>query len=98
MRIEREMRAAEQKIAELVTRRVQALKGKKLQKEIAAEAGYHNQNCITQIRKMDLKVTPKMAWPLAKALETDKHHLMRLVMVSRNGRKIAKRIAASFAA
>lgn len=68
------------RIASFVDRRINQLKGRKSQKDIAEEAGFVNHNMITQIKLGASKVSLDRVSALAKALECDPAHLFRLAL------------------
>ncbi|GHF75786.1 helix-turn-helix domain-containing protein [Seohaeicola zhoushanensis] len=57
------------RLADYIERRVLELKPKKTQAEIAAEAGYVNQNMISMIKKGSTKVALDRVPALARALD-----------------------------
>ncbi len=63
-------------LAKYIDRRVLALKGTKSQAEIAAQAGYVNQNMITMIKQGSSKVALDRVPALARALEADPAFVM----------------------
>lgn len=67
-------------LAKYVERRVLELKPKKTQAEIAAQAGYVNQNMITMIKQGRSKVALDRIPALAYALDCDPAYLMRLAL------------------
>ncbi|MBL6427768.1 MAG: helix-turn-helix transcriptional regulator [Maritimibacter sp.] len=67
-------------LAKFVERRVLELKSKKTQADIAAQAGYVNQNMITMIKQGRSKVALDRIPALAGALECDAAYLMRLAL------------------
>ncbi|WP_138422355.1 helix-turn-helix domain-containing protein [Maritimibacter alexandrii] len=67
-------------LAKFVERRVLELKSKKTQADIAAQAGYVNQNMITMIKQGRSKVALDRIPALAGALECDSAYLMRLAL------------------
>jgi transcriptional regulator with XRE-family HTH domain len=67
-------------IAKFVEDRVEELKGVKLQSEIAREAGYKSPNMITMIKQGNAKVAIDRVPELAKALDVDPSHLLRLAL------------------
>jgi transcriptional regulator with XRE-family HTH domain len=67
-------------LAKYVDRRVLELKSKKTQAEIAARAGYVNQNLITMIKQSRSKVALDRIPALAGALECDAAYLTRLAL------------------
>ena len=83
-------------LAKYVERRVLELKSKKSQAEIAAEAGYVNQNMITMIKQGASKVALDRVPTLARALETDPAFLMRMALEQAIGRTGAKAVVEVF--
>jgi transcriptional regulator with XRE-family HTH domain len=67
-------------IAKFVADRVEELRGVKQQNEIAREAGYKSPNMITMIKQGNAKVAIDRVPDLAKALDVDPTHLLRLAM------------------
>ena len=68
------------RIARFVSDRVEELRGIRNQREIADMAGYSNQNMITMIKQGYTKVALDRVVPLAKALDADPNHLMRIAL------------------
>jgi len=67
-------------IASYVSRQIDALKGVKTQREIAAELGYDKPNMISMLKTGDTKVPLEKIPLLAKALGVDAAHLFRLAL------------------
>lgn len=84
------------RLALYVERRVLELKPKKSQAEIAAQAGYVNQNMITMIKQGRSKVALDRVPALASALESDPAYLMQLALEQAIGRTAAKAVAEVF--
>ncbi|MCB0057277.1 MAG: helix-turn-helix transcriptional regulator [Caldilineaceae bacterium] len=84
------------RLAEYIERRVLELKPKKTQAEIAAEAGYINQNMITMIKQGRSKVALDRVPALARALECDPAFLMRLALEQAIGRTAAAAVVEIF--
>lgn len=78
------------RLAKFVERRVLELRPRKSQAEIAAEAGYVNQNMITMIKQGRSKVALDRVPALANALECDPAYLMRLALEQAIGRTAAE--------
>lgn len=53
----------------------------KTQREVAEECGFENPNIITMFKKGATKLPLNRIGPLAKALDVDPAHLLRLVML-----------------
>lgn len=84
------------KLAKYVEQRVLELKSKKSQAEIAAKAGYVNQNMITMIKQGRSKVALDRVPALAGALECDPAYLMRLALEQAIGRTATKAVVEVF--
>ena len=69
---------AENAIAKFLDKRIDELKGVKTQREIAAEVGYDKPNIISMFKRGETKVPLDKVLLLAKALDTDPAHLIRL--------------------
>lgn len=67
-------------LAKYIERRILELKPKKTQADIAAQAGYVNQNMITMVKQGRSKVALDRIPALAGALECDAAYLMRLAL------------------
>lgn len=65
-------------IAGCLTRQIDALAGKKTQREIAFEIGYDKPNMISMFKRGETKVPLEKIPLLAKALGVDPIHLFRL--------------------
>ena len=83
-------------LAKYVERRVLELKGTKSQSEIAAEAGYVNQNMITMIKQGSSKVALDRVPALARALETDPAFVMRLALEQAIGQTAGEAVVEVF--
>ncbi|SEO67408.1 Helix-turn-helix [Salinihabitans flavidus] len=79
-------------LAKYLERRVLELKSKKSQAEIAAQAGYVNQNMITMIKQGSTKAALDRIPALARALECDPAYLMRLALEQAIGRTGAEAV------
>lgn len=66
-------------VAEFLADRIAAID--KTQREIAAECGFENPNVITMFKKGQTKLPINRIGPLAKALDVDPAHLLRLVLL-----------------
>ena len=84
------------RLAKYVERRVLELKPTKTQAEIAAQAGYVNQNMITMIKQGSSKVALDRVPALAQALETDPAFVMRLALEQAIGRTAAEAVVEVF--
>lgn len=71
---------ADSRIARFLDKRIEELSGKKSQREIAKEVGFSTPNIISMMKKGDARVPLERVFPLAKALEVDPKHLMRLAL------------------
>ncbi|AXT28833.1 XRE family transcriptional regulator (plasmid) [Ruegeria sp. AD91A] len=87
---------ADTRMARYVERRVLELKPKKKQAEIAALAGYVNQNMITMIKQGSSKVALDRVPALAKALECDAAYLLRLAIEQSIGLTAAEAVVEVF--
>ena len=65
-------------VARFLTEKIQAISHKKNQKQIAAEAGYDKANVLSMMKRGDANVPLEKVPLLAKALEVDPGHLLRL--------------------
>lgn len=74
------MTTAPTRLAQLVTDRLDELRGLKTQSEIAREAGFKNPNIITMIKKGQTKLAIDRVPDLAKALDTDPALLLRVAL------------------
>lgn len=68
------------KIAAFVGSRLDEIRDRRNQREIAEISGYANQNMITMIKQGQTKVAIDRVHSLAKALEVDQKYLMRLAL------------------
>jgi transcriptional regulator with XRE-family HTH domain len=68
------------RIAQYLTKQIDALQGRKNQREIAAEIGYDKPNMISMFKRGETKVPIEKIPALAKALHVDSAHLFRLAM------------------
>lgn len=84
------------RLAKYVERRVLELKSTKSQAQIAAQAGYVNQNMITMIKQGRSKVALDRVPALANALECDPAYLMRLALEQAIGRTAAEAVVEVF--
>lgn len=65
-------------IAAYLDKQIDALRGRKTQREIASETGYTRPNIISMFKRGETKVPLDKIPALAKALEADPAHLFRL--------------------
>jgi transcriptional regulator with XRE-family HTH domain len=65
-------------LAKFVDKRIDALKGVKTQREIAAEIGYAKPNILSMFKRGESKVPLEKIPALARALGADPAHLFRL--------------------
>ena len=72
------MRYAASSMADFLTKQIDALKGIKSQRQIAAEIGYDKPNMISMFKRGESKVPIEKIVPLALAIEADPKHLLRL--------------------
>ncbi len=68
------------RIANYLSRQIDALQGRKNQREIANEIGYDKPNMISMFKRGETKVPIEKIPALAKAIHVDPAHLMRLAM------------------
>lgn len=68
------------RMSALIDKRVNQLKGRKSQKDIAQIAGYKNQNMISMLKLGEAKVALDKVPTLAKALEVDPAMLFRIAL------------------
>lgn len=87
---------ADSSFAAFIIKRVLELRPKKTQSEIAAEAGYLNPNMITMLKQGANRIALDRVTALAKALECDPAHLMRLALEQWLGSTAAQEIVAIF--
>jgi transcriptional regulator with XRE-family HTH domain len=74
---------AQSAIARFLDQRIEELRGRRTQREIAAEAGYTRPNILSMLKSGETKVPLDKIPALAKALEADPAHLFRLGMADR---------------
>jgi hypothetical protein len=67
-------------IAVFLDQRIDALRGVKTQREIAAAAGYDRPNIISMFKRGETKIPLEKIPALAKAVEADAAHMFRLAM------------------
>jgi transcriptional regulator with XRE-family HTH domain len=67
-------------VARYIDKQIDALKGVKTQREIAAEIGYEKPNIISMFKHGEVKVPLDKIPALAKALHVDPAHLFRLAL------------------
>ncbi|KIC19800.1 helix-turn-helix domain-containing protein [Leisingera sp. ANG-Vp] len=84
------------RMAKYVERRVLELKPTKSQAEIAAKAGYINQNMITMIKQGRSKVALDRVPALAVALDADPAFVMQLALEQAIGRTAAEAVVEVF--
>lgn len=68
------------RMSAFIDKRVNQLKGRRSQKDIAQIAGYKNQNMITMIKQGEAKLALDKVPGLARALEVDPAMLFRLAL------------------
>jgi hypothetical protein len=68
-------------LARYLNKRIYELRGVKTQREIALAAGFARPNIISMFKTGETKVPLDRIVPLARALDTDPAHLLRLAMV-----------------
>jgi DNA-binding Xre family transcriptional regulator len=68
------------RVAEFIARRVYQLRGRRSQLEIAKIAGFESTNMISMLKAGTSKVPLARVTDLARALECDPGHLMRLAL------------------
>ena len=83
-------------LAKYVERRVLELKSKKMQSEIASEAGFPNANMISMIKSGSSKLALDRVPSMARALECDAAYLMRLGLEQAVGRTAAAAVIEIF--
>lgn len=82
--------------AQLIRNRVIDLKGRKTQAEIAQEAGFPNANYVTMLKSGASKVALDRVPDLARALDVDPAHLMRLALAQSIGQTASKAVLEVF--
>lgn len=82
--------------AQLIRSRVIELKGRKTQAEIAQEAGFPNANYITMLKSGASKIALDRVPDLARALDVDPAHLMRLALAQSIGETASKAVLELF--
>lgn len=82
--------------ARLIADRIRDLSHRKTQAEIASDAGFANANMMTFLKNGRNKVPLDRVPSLAKALEVDPAHLMRLALDQAVGQTAAKAITEIF--
>jgi transcriptional regulator with XRE-family HTH domain len=65
-------------LAKFLNERIEALKGVKTQREIASEIGYDKPNILSMFKRGESKVPLEKVPALARALDSDPKHLLRL--------------------
>lgn len=68
-------------LARYLDKRIEELRGFKSQREIAAEAGYTRANIVSMLKSGETAVALARIPALAKALDADPAHLLRLALV-----------------
>lgn len=68
------------RLARLINDRIEELKGVKSQKDIARSVGFRTANIITMLKLGETKLALDRVPAMAKALEVDPRHMMRLAM------------------
>ena len=68
------------RVAQFVTRRIDELRSRRSQGEIASAAGFRSPNMLSMIKDGSAKLPIDRVGALAKALECDPGHLMRLAL------------------
>lgn len=68
-------------VARYLDRRIEELRGLKTQREIAAEAGYARPNVLSMLKTGETALPLARIPALARALEVDPTHLLRLALV-----------------
>jgi transcriptional regulator with XRE-family HTH domain len=71
---------AESSVAKYLDKQIEALKGVKTQREIAADIGYEKANMISMFKRGEVKVPLDKIPALAKSLHVDPGHLFRLAL------------------
>lgn len=82
--------------AQLIRSRVIDLKGRKTQAEIAQEAGFPNANYVTMLKSGASKIALDRVPDLARALDIDPAHLMRLALAQSIGETASKAVLEVF--
>lgn len=67
-------------VTKYLARQIEAIKGEKTQREIAAEVGYDKPNMISMMKRGEVRVPLDKIPLLAKALHVDPAHMFRLAM------------------
>lgn len=71
---------ADTRIAKLLQKRMDELRSRKSQKDIALAAGYTQPNIISMMKNGDSRVPLEKTWQLAKAFEVDAALFFRLAL------------------
>jgi hypothetical protein len=71
---------ADSRIAQYLTRQIDALQGVKSQREIAFEIGYDKPNLISMFKRGESKVPLDKIPALARSIKVDPAHLFRLAL------------------
>lgn len=71
---------ANTRVAKLLEERLQTLKARKSQREVAVAIGYEKPNVLSMIRRGDAKLPLEKIPALAEALEIDPAHLFRVAL------------------
>ena len=82
--------------AKLIAERIRDLSHRKTQDEIAVETGFPNSNMLTYLKQGRSKLPIDRVPALAKALEVDPAHLMRLALDQSVGATAARAITDIF--
>lgn len=84
---------ADTALARFLDKRIDALRGKKTQAEIAAETGFKTANMITMLKLGNTKLALDRVPSMAKALEVDPAYLLRLAFDQAFGETTARAVA-----
>lgn len=82
--------------AKLIRDRIIDLRGRKTQSQIAQEAGFPNANYVTMLKSGASKVALDRVPDLARALDVDPAHLMRLALTQSIGETASKAVLEVF--
>ena len=84
---------ADTALARFLDKRIDELRGKKTQAEIAAETGFKTANMITMLKLGNTKLALDRVPSMAKALDVDPAYLLRLAFDQAFGETTARAVA-----
>lgn len=93
-----EVKSRSSKVSDLISKRIDELKGVISQREIADKVGYQNQNIISMIKQGESKLALDRVPAMAKALDLDVKLLMGLALEQFYSRKFVETMIGIFEA